>query len=485
MQTSKAQRARERRNVALTMAVSTAAAALVLAGILFAVSSAAKGRLRRIDDALERGDFTAAQAMIAVLRDEDLRGEFEKRETYIRARQALTDGAYQTAEGLFTALGSYEDAPQMAKEAGYQLACGQLEAGETESAGESFSRLGNYRDAPELAKKAVLLRAESYAAEERVYEAFLLLCSLEGYADAEERALDLAEQIVGVRDREKALAAVSGMTEAERSRWDALGRSRRAVPEGIIALGFFHTAALKSDGAVLACGDDSYGQCGVEAWRDVKSVCAGAYHTAALLADGTVAAVGRNEEGQCDVSDWRDIVAVTAADYATFGLRADGTVVYTGYNDYYMLPDWTGITRISAGSYALAGLRADGTALITHRSARSEDLRELADVRVNTGYAAGLRPDGTAVCTCADLSDWTDMIYLSAGASAVLGLDEAGHVRARFFRAGDEMDFSDLSDIAVLAAGGTHYAFVGRDGSVTVMGENSRGQCATEDWDLF
>ena len=85
-----------------------------------------------------------------------------------------------------------------------------------------------------------------------------------------------------------------------------------------MAVGFYHTAALKNDGTVLACGDDSFGQCQVSAWHSVKQICAGAYHTVGLLEDGTVIAAGRNDEGQCDVGDWRDIVAVTAADVRPF-----------------------------------------------------------------------------------------------------------------------------------------------------------------------
>ena len=220
-------------------------------------------------------------------------------------------------------------------------------------------------------------------------------------------------------------------------------------------------------------------------WRDVTAVCAGAYHTVALRADGTVLAAGRNTEGQCGAADWRDMVAVAAADYATFGLRADGTVVWCGYNDYSMVDDWTDVTAISGGSYALAGLRSDSSAVFTHESGRSGLMRDLADVGVSTGYSALVRTDGTVVFAGEALPGWVDILTVAAGPSALLGLRADGTVAARFFRDGDEQDFSSLRDVTALASGGTHYAFVLADGSVVAFGDDAFGQCDTGQWDLF
>ena len=56
-----------------------------------------------------------------------------------------------------------------------------------------------------------------------------------------------------------------------------------------------------------------------------------------MKSDGTVLAVGNNDYVQCDVADWRDIVAVSAGDYHTVGLKSDGTVVATKYTGVRML----------------------------------------------------------------------------------------------------------------------------------------------------
>ena len=38
-----------------------------------------------------------------------------------------------------------------------------------------------------------------------------------------------------------------------------------------------------------------------------ETISAGYAHTVGLRSDGTVVAVGNNDDGQCDVSDWTDI----------------------------------------------------------------------------------------------------------------------------------------------------------------------------------
>jgi uncharacterized repeat protein (TIGR02543 family) len=91
-----------------------------------------------------------------------------------------------------------------------------------------------------------------------------------------------------------------------------------------------HTVGLKTNGTVVAVGDDSYGQCAVSGWTNIIQVAAGGDHTVGLKADGTVVAVGDNASGQCNVGGWTDITQVTAGNYHTVGLKADGTVIAAG-----------------------------------------------------------------------------------------------------------------------------------------------------------
>ena len=475
----------ERKKILAAILAATLVFALALA-LGFSLSAAAAKRLPgRIEAALEKGDAAEAEKLIARLAEGGEKTAFENRLRLSEANALLESGEYRAAAAAFAALGDSEDAEEGFREALYRLAGQELQEGDFDTAQRRFEALGSYRDAADQALRAQLEKAGSLAADGRISDAFLLLYRLRDEAEARERALALAEQICGRRDLDAALAVARDLSSEELARRAELKAKREALPRGIVDAGFYHTLALKDDGTVLACGDDSFGQCAVAGWRGVKAVCAGAYHSVALFADGTVAAVGRNEEGQCGTQSWRDVVAIAAADYATFGLKADGSVVCCGFNDYYMLPDWPKVTSISGGSYALAALRENGEALLSHESARSDELNGLVDIAVNTGYAVGLREDGTVVCAAADLSAWRDIVAVSASSNLILGLDASGSVRAHFFRAGAGEDFAAPSDVAAMAAGGTHCVFVRSDGTLAAWGENAHGECEVGNWDLF
>ena len=144
-----------------------------------------------------------------------------------------------------------------------------------------------------------------------------------------------------------------------------------------VAAGRLHTVGLKSDGTVVATKfDNSWGarrgrdtsaydrgQSEVDDWTDIVAIEAGKYHTVGLKSDGTVVAVGDNEYGQCDVSDWTDIIAVAAGELHTVGLKADGTVVAVGRNNYTQInvSGLSDVVQIAAGGLHTVALKADGS----------------------------------------------------------------------------------------------------------------------------
>ena len=475
----------EKRRILRTILLSTLAFALTLAASLLIAAAAAKSRPARIEKALARGDIHRAAVLTGRIRDEELRAEYDSRCRFAEAAARMEAGEWREAAALYASLGDASGAAEGYAEARYRLAEEELENGAWDEAAALFDALGAYADAPEQAQRARYEKAEALEQEGEIHESILLFHKLGAYADARERAMKLAVRICGRRDLDAALAVARELSPSEIAHRNELKEKRDSLPKDIVAVGFYHTAALRSNGTVLACGDNSFGECEVGAWRHVKAICAGAYHTVGLLADGTVIASGRNDEGQCEVGTWRDIVAIAAADWATFGLRRDGTVVACGFNGYPTLSDWTKITAISGGSYALAALREDGDALLSHESARSDELHDLCGIAVNTGYAVGLREDGSAVCAAADLSGWADVVAVAASANAVLGLDAQGRVHAVFFHPDAEIDVTSLRGVKAMAAGGTHCAFVTESGEVVTLGENEHGECETGGWKLF
>ena len=130
-----------------------------------------------------------------------------------------------------------------------------------------------------------------------------------------------------------------------------------------ISAGAWHTVGLKSDGTVVAVGNNRYGQCNVSRWRDIVAVSAGDNYTVGLKSDSTVVAVGDNEGGQCNVISWRDIVAVSAGCLYTVGLKSNGTVVAVGYYEHGQcnVSSWKDMVAVSAGHSHPVGLKSDGT----------------------------------------------------------------------------------------------------------------------------
>ena len=69
-----------------------------------------------------------------------------------------------------------------------------------------------------------------------------------------------------------------------------------------------HTIGIKKDGTCVAVGDNSYRQCNVSSWKDIKQIAAGSNHTIGLKKDNTCVVIGDNSNGQCNVQNWKDVV---------------------------------------------------------------------------------------------------------------------------------------------------------------------------------
>ena len=441
-------------------------------------------RLQRLEELLAAGETDTVRRLAPGLGDEAAAESFLARCDYLDAEYAFARGDWSAARALFAAAGSWEDSAEMVKLCDYRRAEELFDAGRLEEAEELFGSLGGYSNAADRALDCRYDRAAALESAGEMNEAAALFDTLGAYRDAEERLLRIARAATGLANGEEALSAFRGMSPEARAKMVALGSAREALPQGVIAVGFYHTVGVCADGSVVACGDNSFGQCDVSALHDVTAVAAGAYHTAALHSDGTVSALGRSSEKQCDTSSWRNITAIAASDYATFGLTKEGRMVCTGYYDYSEPRKWPGLAAVAGGSYNLAALRTDGTVWSFPKLKDTDALHGCVSLAVNTGYAVGVMPDGSVVSSVFDLSSWQDVIAVSASGTAILGLDVQGRVLAHFFRPGDAQDFSAFSGVKAIAAGGTHFALVLSDGSVKVLGENAHGEAETGGWVL-
>lgn len=142
-----------------------------------------------------------------------------------------------------------------------------------------------------------------------------------------------------------------------------MGNTSRTVK---IAAGGYHSLALKSDGTVVAWGENAFGQTDVPSGlNDVVAIAGGTFHSLALKSDGTVVAWGDNRGRQSTVpTGLNGVVAIAGGGYHSLALKSDGTVVAWGYSGYGQTTVPTGLSSIvsiaAGGSHSLA-LKSDGT----------------------------------------------------------------------------------------------------------------------------
>jgi len=272
--------------------------------------------------------------------------------------------------------------------------------------------------------------------------------------------------------------------------------SQKHTIGSMVAAGCSHTVGLKSDGTVVAVGENYDGQCEVGGWTDICQVAASGWHTVGLKEDGTVVAVGENYDGQCEVGGWADIVQVAAGWYHTVGLKSDGTVVATGYNDYGQcnVGGWTDITQVDAGGWHTVGLKEDGTVVAvggnTAGQCNVDAWTGIIQIAAGGTNTVGLNSDGTVVAVgdngygqC-NVGSWTGIIQIVAGGKHTVGLRADGTVVAVGDNTAGQCNVGSWTGIIQIAAGGTHTVGLRADGTVVAVGDNGYGQCNVGDWML-
>ena len=201
-----------------------------------------------------------------------------------------------------------------------------------------------------------------------------------------------------------------------------------------------------------------------------KTIAAGEYHTVALKSDGTVVAVGDNTYGQCNVSGWTDIVAIDASNNTTVGLKADGTVVATGddpggydYNDYRK---WTNIVAISMDG-GLVGLTSAGTVVDLWGNTYPSDVVSIAAQDISGCLC--LQADGTAVSIQSSETDavCSDITAVFSGGFGAFALKENGTLSMVHSNMGvDGFLVSDFDDVKEIAASLIDAVILKNDGTV-------------------
>jgi alpha-tubulin suppressor-like RCC1 family protein len=223
-------------------------------------------------------------------------------------------------------------------------------------------------------------------------------------------------------------------------------------------------------------------ECEVGDWTDISQVTAGNSHTVGLKSDGIVVAVGDNWWGQCEVGDWTGITQIAAGGGYTVGLESDGTMVAVGWNEYGCrnVGNWTGITKVAVGYDHTVGLKSDGTVVAVGGNWWGEcyvgTWTDIVQVAAGHGHTVGLKSDGSVVAVGLNSSgqcgvgNWTNIIQVAAGVLHTVGLKSDGTVVAVGWNEYGECNVSGWTDITQVAAGGWHTVGLKSDGTVVAAG---------------
>ena len=383
---------------------------------------------------------------------------------YNDAVDLMNEGKYVEAVSAFTELGGYKDSEDKILECKYNSAITLMNDGKYEEAVSIFTELDGFKD------------------------------SKEKIEDCKEEAYNKAVELMNKGEHRKAISYLYVSYGFKDSKELCKEIIPKITEREFVSAHDKHTVALKSDGTVVAIGNNSNGKCDVSNWTDIVAISAGNWHTVGLKSDGTVVAIGSNSFGQCDVSNWTDIVAISAGDYHTVGLKSDGTVVAIGSNSSGQcdVSNWTDIVAISAGKDHVVGLKSDGTVVAVGENDDGQcDVSNWTDiVAISAGayHTVGLKSDGTVVAVGSnvsgrcDVNSWTDIVAISAGGSHTVGLKADGTVVATGYNDSGACDVSDWTDIVAISAGESHTVGLKSDGTVVAVGDNYYGQCDVSDW---
>jgi|GEM_PF-329211 len=140
------------------------------------------------------------------------------------------------------------------------------------------------------------------------------------------------------------------------------------VPAGTdyvaVAAGDAHGLALRSDGTIVAWGQNDNGECDVPAGT-YKAIGAGADFSLAIRTDGSIAAWGDDGRKQItSVPAGNDFVAVDGGEFFAVALKADGSIVAWGYDRWGQVSDvpaGTGFKSVVAGDDHAVALWSDGS----------------------------------------------------------------------------------------------------------------------------
>ena len=218
------------------------------------------------------------------------------------------------------------------------------------------------------------------------------------------------------------------------------------------------SVVLRPDGTVRAIGSNKYGQCKVDAWKDICAIATASTFTAGLDTDGKVRYAGQYWIGKLVITGWSNVTAIAAGNNFLAALFENGSVKAVGG---ISVPALTGITAIAASDSHLVVRSMDGSVRVfglfnPHGMCNVQSWSGIRAVAIGTAHTVGLCEDGTV---------------------KAVGFSKKGK-----YEKNNRCEVQDWADITAIAAGSMHTVGLRSDGRVYAVGNNEKGQCDVWDW---
>ena len=230
--------------------------------------------------------------------DMDDEADYYNKGLYNVANTMYDRGDYNLASEKFTEIVSYSDCGDMVCKSNQKIAERLIKSGDYKEASAILSEIMYFDGSRELYNECQYQYALEEIEKGEWFVGAQILWSIKEYKDSKQKAEKAVYENTGSTNAEETLGSGKPISPEMLSEYLKLTEKRAQLRDGCIAVGFYHTVGLNSNGRVVACGNNNYGQCNTSSWRDIIQIAAGGYHTVGLCSDGTVVACGKTE-GLC------------------------------------------------------------------------------------------------------------------------------------------------------------------------------------------
>lgn len=208
-----------------------------------------------------------------------------------------------------------------------------------------------------------------------------------------------------------------------------------------------NSAFVFRDGTVKVEDDNTYGQCNVQGYSDIKDIELSPTCVFLVRNDGSITAVGAiDEKIKSDISSWNDISMVSASEQLCVVVTNSNTIKVSASKMVQINKDkmlgWSNILKVCVHNDKCVALTRDGKVNVSWDDEFIDDinnLKDIDDILYDGTYIIALDSSGKVHLVGkaknkfldagrVDASTWKDIVAISCSNYAICGYDSEGNL---------------------------------------------------------